>query len=65
LPPIRTISEIDLEFTLFVSEPFRYQEICEEAMRLYRLGMNCFQISKALSEEPKTIKRALRWGGEL
>jgi transposase-like protein len=65
LRPIRTISEVDLEFTAFVSDPFRYQEISDKVRQLYELGMNCHQISDSLGEEYKTIKRSLKWCGIL
>ncbi|MCX6117525.1 MAG: hypothetical protein NT027_08290, partial [Proteobacteria bacterium] len=61
LTPIRTTSEVPIEFSVFVSEPFRYQEISIKVQDLQKLGMNCHQISEALGEEYKTIKRAIRW----
>jgi hypothetical protein len=63
LLPIRTISEIDMEFTAFVSDPFRYQEVSDAVRKMYELGMSCHQISDSLGAEYKTIKRSLRWLG--
>lgn len=54
-----------MEFTVFVSEPFRYQEIAEKVTQLYQLGMTRHQIAKSLGEEYKTISRALKWKREL
>jgi len=61
MQPIRTISEIDLEFPVFTSELFLYQKISLKVKQLHKLGMNVNQISDSLKIDNKTIKKALKW----
>ncbi|MBI2608308.1 MAG: hypothetical protein HYW47_01775 [Deltaproteobacteria bacterium] len=59
MPPIRTISEIDLDFPIFTEELFLYQKISPKAKQLFKLGMNYYQIGKALGVDEKTVKKAI------
>ncbi|MEZ4740896.1 MAG: hypothetical protein R3B45_00350 [Bdellovibrionota bacterium] len=61
LPLIRTIAEIDLEFPVFVSDPFQYQVFAEKIQKLHLLGMKVSEIARSLGLEPKTVKRGLKW----
>jgi hypothetical protein len=59
LQPIRTISEIELEFVIFTAEPFAFQSIGGEARRMRRLGMSLRAIGAALGVDEKTVRKAL------
>jgi len=65
LQPIRTIAEIDLEFTAFTSEPFQYQRFSRKIKQMKDLGMKSSEIARSLGLEPKTVKRALSWIKEI
>ena len=59
MQPIRTLAEIEFEFSVFTKEPFLFQEISDKAKRLHRLGMNFYKIGKALGVDEKTVKKAV------
>jgi hypothetical protein len=59
LRPIRTISEVALEFVVFTTEPFSYQRIAPEARKLRALGMTFRAIGHALGVDDKTVRKAL------
>ena len=60
LQPIRTASEIDLEFVVFTREAFQYQAIGPEADTMRRLGMSLRAIGAALGVDEKQVRKALR-----
>ena len=64
MPPIRTISDVEFEGTVFASDPFLYQQLSGEAKRLHRLGMNFKDIGTALGTDGKTAKKACGWREE-
>lgn len=47
------------KFSVFTEQSFVYQEIGEEARRLYRLGMSYMGIGRALEVDNKTAKKAI------
>ena len=57
---IRTAGEMGVEFSVFAEQSFIYQEIGEEARRLYRLGMRYREIGRTLGIDGKTAKKAIR-----
>ena len=57
LQPIRTASEIVVEFSIFTHEPFTYQRIGEEAQTLRRLGMTLEAIGRTLGVDEKTVRK--------
>jgi len=59
LQPIRTASEIDVEFVVFTREPFHFQRIRVEVARMRRLGMSLRAIGAALGVDEKTVRKAL------
>jgi hypothetical protein len=56
--PIRTIALLDLDFSVFTREAFRFQATQEEANGTRRLGMSLRAIGAALVDE-KTVRKAL------
>lgn len=44
-----------------LAKPPCYQKIANEAVHLYRLGMNTNRIAAALEVDRTTVARALRW----
>ena len=60
LQPIRTVSEIDVEFVVFTTERFQFQRIGDEARRMRRLGMSLRAIGAAFGVDEKTVRKALR-----
>jgi len=61
MQPIRTVSEIEFEFSVFTQETFLYQQISQEAKKLHRLGVNFHQIGKVLGVDEKTAKKAVSY----
>ncbi len=61
LRPIRTLSEIRLEFEAYIGESHQYQRFAEEIYRLRSQGMTIRAIARSLGLEPKTVKRGLSW----
>ena len=59
LRPIRTVSDVDLEFVIFTTEAFGFQRIGPEARRMRRLGMSLRAIGAALGVDEKTVRKAL------
>src|SRR5258706_10745012 len=59
LQPIRTASQIEVEFVVFTRDAFAYQRVAPEAQRLRRLGMSYRAIGAALGEDEKTVRKAL------
>jgi hypothetical protein len=59
LQPIRTISRVDLDFTVFTQDSFRFQAIQAEASKMRRLGMSLRAIGAALGVDEKTVRKAL------
>ena len=59
LQPIRTASEIPIEFAVFTQDPFAFQSIGAEASRMRRLGMSLRAIGGALGVDEKTVRKAL------
>ncbi len=59
LQPIRTAAEIPLEFVVFSTDPFQYQQIAGEARRMRRLGISFRAIGAALGVDSKTVRKAL------
>jgi transposase-like protein len=59
LQPIRTVSEVDVEFVVFTQEPFEFQRIRVAAARMRRLGMSFRAIGAALGVDEKTVRKAL------
>jgi transposase-like protein len=59
LQPIRTVSEIEVEFAVFTTEAFGFQKIGPEARRMQRLGMSLRAIGVALGVDEKTVRKAL------
>jgi transposase-like protein len=55
----RTVAEVDVEFVVFTREPFRLDEIVDEARRMRRLGMSLRAIGAALEVDEKTVQKAL------
>jgi hypothetical protein len=48
LQPIRTVSEIELDFVVFTQDLFPFQAIAAEAQAMRRLGMTLQAIARAL-----------------
>lgn len=59
LRPIRTVSEVELAFVVFTSEPFRFQRIAAEAHAMRMLGMSLRAIGAGLGVDEKTVRKAL------
>ena len=59
LQPIRTASELELDFAIFTSEPFGYHRIQAEARTMRKLGMSLRAIGAALGMDEKTVRKAL------
>ena len=56
--PIRTLSEINLEFSCQSRELFKYQEIAPVVKKLVQLGINDRQIAKQIGVDSKMVKKA-------
>lgn len=63
LQPIRTVSEIEVDFAIFTSEPFGYQRIQGEARTMRKLGMSLRAIGAAMGVDEKTVRKALATKG--
>jgi hypothetical protein len=59
LQPIRTASEVELEFVVFTREQFQLHRIAAEAPTLRRLGMSLRATGVALGVNEKTVRKAL------
>jgi hypothetical protein len=60
--PIRTAALLPLHFPILqVEQPFAYQRIAREAVRLRRLGLTNTGAGRALGVTDKTIAKAIRW----
>jgi hypothetical protein len=59
LQPIRTASELKLDFVVFTSEPFLFHRIAAEAHTLRKLGMSLRAIGAAVGVDEKTVRKAL------
>jgi len=59
LQPIRTAGEIEVEFALLTLEPFNFQRIAPDAVRMRRLGLSLRAIGSALEVDDKTVRKAL------
>ena len=59
LQPIRTVSDIALDFVVFTRDLFPFQAIGHEARTMRRLGMTLRAIAVALGVSEKTIWKAL------
>jgi len=60
--PIRTAGLLRLEFPILQAEqPFAYQRIASEAVRLRRLGLTDTGAARALGVTDKTIAKAIDW----
>ena len=60
LQPIRTISQLDLDFVVLTRDAFRYQRIAAEAQTTRRVGTSLRAIAAALDVDEKTVRKALR-----
>lgn len=59
LQPIRTVSEIELDFVVFTQDLFPFQAIAAEAQAMRRLGMTLQAIARALGVSEKTVWKAV------
>ena len=59
MQPIRTISQLELDFALFTREAFPFQAIQAEASVMRRLGMSLRAIGTVLGVDEKTVGKAL------
>ena len=59
LQPIRTVSEVELDFIVFTSQAFPFQAIATDAHAMRRLGMKLQAIAAALGVSQKTVWKAL------
>jgi hypothetical protein len=59
LQPIRTASELELEFVVFTSEGFQFRRIGAEARTMRGLGMTLRAIGAALGVDEKMVRKAL------
>jgi hypothetical protein len=59
LQPIRTAGESEVEFALLTREPFHFQRIARDAVRMRRLGLSLRAIGSALEVDDKTVRKAL------
>ena len=59
LQPIRTVSEIELDFVVFIQDLFPFQAIAAEAQAMLRLGMTLQAIARALGVSEKTVWKAV------
>jgi transposase-like protein len=57
------VSELEVEFAIFTSEPFGYQRIQTEARTMRQLGMSLRVIGVALGVDEKTVRKALATSG--
>jgi len=62
LQPIRTASEVPLEFAVFTHEPFVYQRVGPEVRRMRNLGMTLEAIGRAVGVDEKTVRKILLIG---
>jgi hypothetical protein len=51
-----------LEFAVFAHEPFQFQRIADEVLRMRRLGMSLRAIGAALRVDEKTVRKVLGRG---
>ncbi|MBX3131414.1 MAG: hypothetical protein KF718_32145 [Polyangiaceae bacterium] len=65
MQPIRTVTEIEVEFVVFTAEPFQYQQIADEARRMRRLGMSLRAIGTVLGVDEKTVRKAVAGVGDV
>ena len=63
--PIRTISEVPLEFTIPITKTFLFQSLSDAARGLKAKGLNYLAISKILGIDDKTVKKAILRGKNL
>ena len=63
--PIRTISEVPLEFTIPITKTFLFQSLSDAARSLKEKGLSYLAISKILGIDDKTVKKAILRGKSL
>lgn len=63
--PIRTISEVPLEFTIPITKTFLFQSLSDLARGLREKGLSYLAISKILKIDDKTVKKAITKGKNL
>ena len=56
--PIRTLSEIDFDFSCQSRDLFKYQKIAPVVKKLARLGMSDANIAKQLGVDVRTVGKA-------
>ena len=62
MQPIRTYAEMPLEFDIPLDEPHTYQQLRDEAFKLFAQGLSFVKIAKLLGVTDKTVKKAIAKG---